>query len=121
MATVLIVDDAAFMRLMLRKIIIVAGHDVIGEAGDGDTAIELYRELDPDLTTLDITMPGKDGIEVLREILTFDPEARVVMCSALGQQSKVVESMKIGALDFVEKPFEADRVRHALENALAAS
>lgn len=120
MAKVLIVDDAAFMRLMLKKIIVVAGHDVVGEAGDGEAAVEKFKELNPDLTTLDITMPGKDGIEVLREILDIDPDARVVMCSALGQQAKVVESMKIGAKDFVVKPFEADTVKTAIENALAA-
>lgn len=119
MATVLIVDDAAFMRLMLKKIVHVAGHEVVGEAGDGDAAIAMFRELSPDLTTLDITMPGKDGLEVLREILAIDADARVLMCSALGQQAKVVESMKLGARDFVVKPFEADTVRLAIENALA--
>jgi two-component system chemotaxis response regulator CheY len=119
MARVLIVDDAAFMRLMLKKIIVVNGHEVVGEAGDGDTAIEQYRQLKPDLVTLDITMPGKDGLEVLQAILSEDAAARIVMCSALGQQAKVVESMKLGAKDFVVKPFEADTVKLAIENALA--
>ena len=118
MANVLIVDDAAFMRMMLKKIVVVAGHEVVGEAGDGDAALQLFRQLDPDLTTLDITMPGKDGIEVLREMLEINPEARVVMCSALGQQAKVVESMRIGAKDFVVKPFESDTVVQAIDNAL---
>lgn len=118
MARVLIVDDAAFMRLMLKKIIVVDGHEVVGEAGDGEAAIEMFRELRPDLVTLDITMPGRDGIEVLGSILEEDPAARVIMCSALGQQAKVVESMKLGAKDFVVKPFEAETVRLAIENAL---
>lgn len=118
MARVLIVDDAAFMRLMLKKIVVISGHEVVGEAGDGEAAIEMFRELDPDLTTLDITMPGKDGIDVLREILEISPTARVVMCSALGQQAKVVESMKIGARDFVVKPFETETVKLAIDNAL---
>lgn len=119
MAKVLIVDDAAFMRMMLRKIVVVSGHEVIGEAGDGEAALRLYRELQPDLTTLDITMPGEDGIEVLRQILEFDSAARVIMCSALGQQTKVVESIKVGAMDFVVKPFEAETVRRAIDKALA--
>ena len=119
MARVLIVDDAAFMRLMLKKIIVVAGHEVVGEAGDGNAALDQYRTLKPDVTTLDITMPGKDGLEVLRDILEHDPDARIVMCSALGQQAKVVESMKLGARDFVVKPFEAQTVETALRNALA--
>lgn len=120
MARVLIVDDAAFMRMMLRKIIMVAGHDVVGEATDGDAAVQMYRDLDPDLTILDITMPGKDGIEALREIRELDPAARVVMCSALGQQPKVVESIKLGARDFVVKPFEAEVVERAITKALAS-
>jgi two-component system, chemotaxis family, chemotaxis protein CheY len=119
MANVLIVDDAAFMRMMLRKIIAVSGHTVVGEAADGEAALEMYRDLRPDLTTLDITMPGRDGIEVLREILQIDPNARVVMCSALGQQAKVVESIKLGARDFVVKPFEASDVEKAIDKALA--
>lgn len=118
MAKVLIVDDAAFMRLMLKKIVVTSGHEVVGEAANGNDAVQLFRELEPDLTTLDITMPDKDGIEVLREILQINPDARVVMCSALGQQAKVVESMKLGARDFVVKPFENETVRTAIENAL---
>lgn len=120
MAKVMIVDDAAFMRMMLRKIIMVAGHEVVGEAVDGEAAVDMYRDLEPDLTILDITMPGKDGIEVLREIRELDPAARVVMCSALGQQPKVMESMRLGAREFVVKPFESDVVEQAIEKALAA-
>ncbi len=120
MARVLIVDDAAFMRLMLKKIVVSSGHEVVGEAGDGDSAVEMYREVTPDVTTLDITMPGKDGIQVLREIMEFDPGARIVMCSALGQQAKVVECIKLGARDFVVKPFEEETVTTAISNALLA-
>jgi two-component system chemotaxis response regulator CheY len=106
------------MRMMLRKIVIVSGHEVVGEAADGDEAIQQYHELRPDLVTLDITMPGKDGLQVLRELLESDPDARVIMCSALGQQQKVVESMKLGACDFVVKPFEEQTVRDAIAKAL---
>lgn len=119
MARVMIVDDAAFMRMMLRKIVMVAGHDVVGEAVDGDMAVQMYRSLKPDLTILDITMPGKDGIEVLREIREQDPAARIVMCSALGQEPKVMESMRLGAREFVVKPFESEVVEQAIEKALA--
>jgi two-component system chemotaxis response regulator CheY len=117
---VLIVDDAAFMRMMLRKIVVTSGHEVVGEASDGVVAIEQFRELRPDLTTLDITMPGKDGIEVLQEIMAMDPDAKVLMCSALGQQAKVVESLKLGAKDFVVKPFESETVERAIAKVLAA-
>jgi two-component system chemotaxis response regulator CheY len=118
MARVLIVDDAAFMRKMLSDALTGGGHEVVGEAGNGVEAVERFQELRPDLTTLDITMPEKDGIQALKEILTFDPAARVVMCSALGQESKVLESIKAGAKDFVVKPFQADRVLEAVGKAL---
>jgi two-component system chemotaxis response regulator CheY len=119
MARVLIVDDAAFMRKMLSDALTGGGHEVVGEAGNGVEAVERFQELRPDLTTLDITMPEKDGIQALKEILSFDPAARVVMCSALGQESKVLESIKAGAKDFVVKPFQADRVLEAVGKALA--
>jgi two-component system, chemotaxis family, chemotaxis protein CheY len=119
MARVLIVDDAAFMRKMLSDALTGGGHEVVGEAGNGVEAVERFQELRPDLTTLDITMPEKDGIQALKEILSFDPAARVVMCSALGQESKVLESIKAGAKDFVVKPFQADRVLDAVGKALA--
>src|SRR4051794_31934670 len=119
MARVLIVDDAAFMRKMLNDALTGGGHEVVGEAGNGVEAVERFQELRPDLTTLDITMPEKDGIQALKEILSFDPAARVVMCSALGQESKVLESIKAGAKDFVVKPFQSDRVLDAVGKALA--
>lgn len=119
MAKVLVVDDTAFMRKILRDALTGGGHEVVGEAVDGQDAVDRYRELRPEVTTLDITMPQKDGLSALREILTIDPAARVVMCSALGQESKVLESIKAGARDFVVKPFQADRVLTAVDRALA--
>ena len=92
MARVLVVDDAAFMRKMVGDALTSGGHEIVGEAGDGAEAIARYQELRPEVTTLDITMPEKDGLEALREIIQLDPDARVVMCSALGQESKVLEA-----------------------------
>jgi two-component system chemotaxis response regulator CheY len=119
MARVLVVDDAAFMRKMLGDALSKGGHEVVGEAGDGAEAVDRFRDLKPDVTTLDITMPEKDGLSALREILTVDPSARVIMCSALGQESKVLEAIKAGAKDFVVKPFQPDRVLAAIGKALA--
>jgi two-component system chemotaxis response regulator CheY len=119
MARVLVVDDAAFMRKMVTDALSGGGHEVIGEAGNGAEAVEQYQTLRPDVTTLDITMPEKDGLAALREIIAVDPSAKVVMCSALGQESKVLESIKLGAKDFVVKPFQADRVLSAIDKALA--
>lgn len=119
MARVLVVDDAAFMRKLVTDVMVDGGHEVVGEAGTGVEAVERFRQLRPDVTTLDITMPEKDGIEALKEIIAEDPEAKVVMCSALGQDSKVLESMRLGAKDFVVKPFEPARVLSAIEKALA--
>jgi two-component system chemotaxis response regulator CheY len=118
MARVLVVDDAAFMRKMVSDALAKAGHEVIGEACNGVEAVESFRALKPELTTLDITMPEKDGLSALGDIMTLDPNARVIMCSALGQESKVLESIKLGAKDFVVKPFQADRVLSAIEKAL---
>jgi two-component system, chemotaxis family, chemotaxis protein CheY len=119
MARVLVVDDAAFMRKMVSDALSGGGHEIVGEAGNGDEAVQRYRELRPDVMTLDITMPEKDGISALKEIIAADPGAKVVMCSALGQESKVLESIKLGAKDFVVKPFQADRVLSAIDKALA--
>jgi two-component system chemotaxis response regulator CheY len=121
MARVLIVDDAAFMRKMLRDALSGGGHEVVGEASNGNEAVQRFQELRPELTTLDITMPEKDGLQALREILSVDPTARVVMCSALGQESKVLESIKAGAKDFVVKPFQAERVLEAVGKALGTA
>ena len=119
MARVLVVDDAAFMRKMLSDALSKAGHEVVGEAANGQEGVEQFQALRPDLTTLDITMPEKDGLTALREILSFDPSARVIMCSALGQESKVLESVRFGAKDFIVKPFNADRLVEAVSKALA--
>ena len=119
MARVLVVDDAAFMRKMVTDALTKGGHEVVGEAGNGAEAVTQFQALRPDAMTLDITMPEKDGLAALKEIIALDPAARVVMCSALGQESKVLESIKLGAKDFVVKPFQADRVLEALGKALA--
>ena len=118
MARVVVVDDAAFMRKVLTDTLTDGGHEVVGEAGNGHEAVQRFQELRPDVVTLDITMPEKDGVTALREILALDPAARVVMCSALGQESKVLESIKLGAKDFVVKPFKPDRVIDAVGKAL---
>ena len=119
MARVLIVDDAAFMRKMLGDVLAKGGHEVIGEGANGTEAITQYQAMRPDIMTLDITMPEKDGLAALREILTLEPGAKIVMCSALGQESKVLEAIKSGAKDFVVKPFQPDRVLDAIGKALA--
>jgi two-component system chemotaxis response regulator CheY len=118
MARVLVVDDAAFMRKMVTDALTGGGHEIVGEAANGSEAVQRFQELRPDVMTLDITMPEKDGLTALREIIAVDPGAKVVMCSALGQESKVLESIKLGAKDFVVKPFQADRVVSAIEKAL---
>jgi len=107
---VLIVDDALFMRNMLREIFTKAGHEVIGEAANGVEAVEKYQELGPDLVTMDIIMPLRSGIEALQEIVEGDPGAMVIMVSALGQESLVLEAVQAGAKDFIVKPFKEDRV-----------
>jgi two-component system chemotaxis response regulator CheY len=119
MARVLVVDDAAFMRKMVGDALAKGGHEVVGEAGNGVEAVARFQELKPDLMTLDITMPEKDGLTALAEIVAADPSARVVMCSALGQEAKVLEAIKLGAKDFVVKPFQPDRVIEAVGKALA--
>jgi len=119
MARVLVVDDAAFMRKMVSDALVKGGHEVVGEAGNGVEAVAQFQALRPDLMTLDITMPEKDGLAALGEIMAADPSAKVVMCSALGQESKVLEAIKLGAKDFVVKPFQPDRVIDAVGKALA--
>jgi len=107
---ILIADDALFMRNMLREIFVKAGFQVVGEAANGVEAIERYHELRPDLVTMDIVMPLKSGIEALQQITREDPDARVVMCSALGQEALVIEAVHAGAKDFIVKPFMEERV-----------
>lgn len=119
MARILIVDDAAFMRVMLKDILSKNGYEVIGEAVNGADAVEKYQELMPDIVTMDITMPEKDGITAVKEIRAFHPQANVIMCSAMGQQPMVLEAIQAGAKDFVVKPFQADRVMDSIKKVLA--
>jgi two-component system chemotaxis response regulator CheY len=119
MARVLVVDDAAFMRKLLTDALTNGGHEVVGEAGNGIEAVARWQELRPELTTLDITMPEKDGLTALAEIMAIDPSAKIIMCSALGQEGKVLEAVKLGAKDFVVKPFQPPRVLEAVEKALS--
>lgn len=118
MASVLIVDDAAFMRMMLKDILTKNGMEVIGEAVNGIDAVEKYKELQPDIVTMDITMPEKDGITAVKEIKSMFPQAKIIMCSAMGQQPMVLEAIQAGARDFVVKPFQADRVMDSIQKVL---
>jgi len=117
--TVLVCDDAVFMRTMLTDILQQAGFTVVGQAESGAKAVEKYKELRPDLVTMDIVMPDMGGIDAVRAITSFDPSARVVMCSAMGQQALVVDAIQAGAKDFVVKPFQPSRVLEAVQRVLA--
>lgn len=119
MTRVLIVDDAAFMRMMIKDILQKNGFEVIGEASNGIEAVDLYKKEKPDVVTMDITMPDMDGIEAVKEIKNFDPAAKVIMCSAMGQQSMVMDAIKSGAKDFIVKPFQADRVLEAIRKVVS--
>ena len=116
---VLIVDDAAFMRMMLRDILAKNGFEVVGEADNSKTAVQMYGELKPDVVTMDITRPEMDGIAAVKEIKAADPAAKIVMVSAMGQQAMVIEAIRSGAADFIVKPFQPDRVLEALGKALS--
>ena len=118
MAKIMIVDDAAFMRMMIKENLKKVGFTDFVEAGNGEEAVELFSETKPDLVLLDITMPVKDGLTALQEIRAEDPEARVVMCSAMGQESMVIEAVKFGALDFIVKPFKPERLVQTVKNVL---
>ena len=107
---ILIADDAAFMRTVLKEMLTKGGFEVCGEAANGLEAIEKYKELKPDIVTLDITMPELDGMGALKEIRAYDPNANIVMCSAMGQKTFVLDAIKSGAKDFIVKPFQASRV-----------
>lgn len=115
---ILIVDDAAFMRMMIKDILTKNGFEVVGEAADGVQAVTLYKELQPDLVTMDITMPEMDGITALKQIKADYPSAKVIMCSAMGQQAMVIDAIQAGARDFIVKPFQADRVIEAINKVL---
>ena len=118
MARILVVDDAAFMRMMLKDIISKSGNTVVGEASNGVEAVEKYKELKPDLVTLDITMPEMDGLQALEQIMAFDNKAKVLMCSAMGQQSMVIKSIQLGSKGFIVKPFQADKVVESISKML---
>ena len=115
---ILVVDDAAFMRMMVKDILSKNGYEVVGEAENGLKAVEKWQELKPDLTTMDITMPEMDGISAVKAIKKIDPNAKVIMCSAMGQQAMVVEAIQAGARDFIVKPFQPDRVLEAVRKAV---
>lgn len=117
-ARVLIVDDAAFMRMMIKDILEKNGFQVIGEANNGLKAVELYKKEKPDIVTMDITMPDMDGIEAVKVIRAFDPAAKVIMCSAMGQQTMVMDAIRAGARDFIVKPFQPDRVLEAIRKVV---
>lgn len=119
MARILIVDDAAFMRMMIKEILSKNGFEIVGEASDGAQAVEKYKELNPDLVTMDITMPEMDGITALKEIKKINPDSKVIMCSAMGQQAMVIDAIQAGAKDFIVKPFQADRVLEAVNKTLS--
>jgi len=115
---VLVADDAAFMRHMIKEIIEPEGFEVVREAADGVEAVEAFRELQPDVVTMDIVMPRSSGIDAVKKIIELDPQARIVMCSALGQETLVMEAIQAGAKDFIVKPFKPDAVLATLKKVL---
>ena len=118
MAKVMICDDAAFMRMMIKDILTKNGYNIVGEAENGAKAVEKYAELKPDLVLMDITMPDMDGIQALKKIKEIDPNANIIMCSAMGQQAMVIEAIQSGAKDFIVKPFQAERVLEAVKKVV---
>lgn len=118
MASVLIVDDAAFMRLTLKQMLEAHGHSVAGEASNGIEAVRKFIEAQPDIVLLDITMPEMNGIEALKRIKEVEPKAKIVICSAMGQQAMVAEAIQCGAKDFVVKPFEEARLIAAIDKVM---
>ncbi|MGW8959202.1 response regulator [Paenibacillus sp. NPDC055715] len=114
MATIIIVDDSLFMRSVLKDIFLDLGHSVIAEAENGYDAVLKYSNLRPDLITMDINMPKMDGLEAVGKIIGLDPEAKILMCSALGQQEAIIKAFQAGAKDFIVKPFEMERVVNAI-------
>ncbi len=116
---ILIVDDANFIRTMVKDVLIPRGFEIAGEATNGNEAVKMYEELKPDLVTMDITMKEKDGLQAAKEILERHPEAKIIMVTALGQEKMLLDSFKIGVKDFVVKPFKPERIISAVEKALA--
>lgn len=118
MASVLVTDDAAFMRMQLKDILTKLGHIVVGEAENGKDAIEKFKELTPELITMDITMPEMNGVEAVKEIKKINSDVKIIMCSAMGQQGMVLDAIQAGANDFIVKPFTRERIQEALEKVL---
>lgn len=118
MARILIVDDSKMSRRMLKTILEGIGHEIAGEAADGEAGLRMYKELQPDAVTMDITMPDKDGISCLKDIKEYDDEAKVIMLTAAGQSSKMLEALKLGAKEFICKPYEPEQVINALNEVL---
>jgi two-component system chemotaxis response regulator CheY len=119
MAKVMIVDDAAFMRMMLKNILQKGGHEVVAEAENGLDAVEKYATVKPDFVTMDITMPVMEGIEAVKKIKESDPDAKILMCSAMGQQGMIVQAVQAGAKDFIVKPFQEERVLDSVNKMLS--
>ncbi|BBI31678.1 response regulator [Cohnella abietis] len=118
MAKIMVVDDAAFLRAMLKDILVSAGHEVVFEATNGQEAVDKYKTIRPDLVTMDITMPVMEGVEAVKEIRKMDPKANIVMCSAMGQRNLIIDAIKSGAKDFIIKPFHSSRVIEAIDKAI---
>lgn len=118
MANILVVDDAAFMRMSIRKMLESNGHTVVGEAGTGIDGVLKYQELHPDVALFDLTMPEMDGMSAIKKIKEIDSKARIIVCTALGQQSKIAEAIESGATDFIVKPFEVARLLAAVEKVM---
>lgn len=118
MAKILLVDDAAFMRMVVKDTLTKNGYTELFEAADGAEAVAKYQEIKPDLVVMDITMPNMDGLEALKTIKAQDPAAKIIMCSAMGQEAMVVEAIKSGAKDFIVKPFKPDRILKAVQQIL---
>ena len=116
---ILIVDDASFMRMMIKDILVKNGFEVVGEAENGIKAVEKFKELSPELVIMDITMPEMDGIQAVKEIKSIEPNSKIIMCSAMGQQAMVIEAIQAGAKDFIVKPFQSDRVVEAVKKVLS--
>jgi two-component system chemotaxis response regulator CheY len=120
LAKILIVDDAAFMRTLLKNILFPKGHEIAGEAENGAIAVEKYRQLKPDLVTMDIVMPGVNGIDALKQIKAFDPNAKIIMCTAVGQEAMVRAAITSGAKGYIVKPFQAPKVLEEVQKVLSA-
>ncbi|MDU2065377.1 MAG: response regulator [Sporomusaceae bacterium] len=118
MAKILVCDDSAFMRMMLKKLLIDNGHEIVGEAGDGKQAVQLFRQFQPELTTMDITMPKMDGIEAVRMIREEFPSAVIIMVTAIGQKAVISDALQAGASDFLVKPFDPAQVLETIQKVL---